>query len=146
MNRLSLGVQTLNRESLAFTGRSQEVHALRALEILEKSGFENVNVDFMIGLPKVQKGDILENIKTVLGNFVCIKHVSVYMLESGKYPSDWKNNSLSSDDFEAEFLEIREFLIQKQNFSHYELSNFALPGYESAHNKGYWNHEEYRGF
>ncbi len=145
VNRLSLGIQTLNEKSLSEIGRKPQNTIYCALESLETSGFQNVNMDFIIGLPYVKKWETIENIQELLGKYSCIKHVSIYMLEEDRYPVNWKKVSLSKNDFEEEFLAIREFL-WKQGFIHYELSNFARPWFESEHNQSYWNHKNYRGF
>jgi len=133
----------LKVESLREIGRSKELFSLSALQILEDAGFDNVSVDFILGLPRVNQGEILSDIWQVLSKFSCIKHVSVYMLEDEKYPNHWKEISLSSELFEKEFQKISDFL-KEIGFLHYELSNFARPGYESRHNLSYWNHENYR--
>lgn len=67
------------------------------------------------------------------------------MLEQENYPKHWKENSLSEDKIQEEFLEIMEYF-ETLGWNHYELSNWAKPGYESIHNQSYWNHSDYQGF
>ena len=74
-----------------------------------------------------------------------ITHTSIYMLEDEEYPKNWKTNSITESELQSEFIEIIEYF-RSINWTHYELSNFAKPGYESIHNRGYWNHSNSRGF
>ncbi len=102
-------------------------------------------MDFILGLPFSKYGETLENIQEIHTTFPWIHHTSVYMLEDEKYPKDWKENSLTEEEIQSEFLEILGYF-EMQNWNHYELSNFAKPGYECHHNQSYWNHSDYRGF
>lgn len=67
------------------------------------------------------------------------------MLENELYPKNWKANSISEDELKGEFLEIIEYF-ESIGWNHYEFSNWAKPGYESIHNRAYWNHSNSRGF
>lgn len=105
----------------------------------------SINTDFILGLPYVQSWETLAGIKKLHTDFPFITHTSVYMLEDDIYPNDWKANSISENELRNEFLEIIEYFTYIW-WNHYELSNWAKPGYESIHNRAYWNHSNYRGF
>lgn len=71
------------------------------------------------------------------------KHVSIYMLEDESYPQSWKIHLPDEEMIRVEYLSGIKWL-ETKGFHRYELSNFAFPGFESKHNKSYWNHSEYR--
>jgi oxygen-independent coproporphyrinogen-3 oxidase len=81
VNRISLGVQTLNPDSLAAIGRSRPESVGIALETLADAGHRNVNVDFILGLPHVRPGETLRDIRHLHEKFPDIRHTSVYFLE-----------------------------------------------------------------
>lgn len=81
INRISLGVQTLNPESLTAIGRSRPESVGIALGILSATGYPNVNVDFILGLPHVKPGETLRDIRSLHEKFPKIRHASVYFLE-----------------------------------------------------------------
>ncbi|MDP5039000.1 MAG: radical SAM protein, partial [Candidatus Gracilibacteria bacterium] len=159
INRISFGVQTLNNKALVEIGRKNNDEIFKALNNLSKSNIKNISLDFIIGLPFVKRGEILENIKFILQKYDFIKHISVYMLEDYydiesentdiyekiTYPTDWSKTGLDEKYFIEEYLEILDFL-QEKGFFRYEISNFAKSGYECMHNISYWNHENNIGF
>ncbi|MDD4151848.1 MAG: radical SAM protein, partial [Candidatus Gracilibacteria bacterium] len=142
INRISIGIQTLNDKSLKEIGRFNNKISLNALNEIKNSKFDNINLDFIIGLPHTKKGEIKENIEFILNNYNFIKHISVYMLEDHYYSF---KNSLKDEDYLGEYNEIRNFL-EKKGFNFYELSNSSKVGYECKHNKAYWNHSEMLAF
>lgn len=144
ITRLSLGVQTLNPASLKEIGRSDPETIYRALDAIFEAGFQNVNTDFILGLPHVLPGDIEANIRTLLDRYP-LAHTSAYLLEEENYPAHWKTLSMDASTLQKDHLSIRE-LLTSRGFLNYEISNFALPGYESRHNRGYWDHSDTRGF
>ncbi|EKE28361.1 MAG: hypothetical protein ACD_3C00071G0011 [uncultured bacterium (gcode 4)] len=145
INRISIWVQTLREKSLAEIWRCKEEVIFSALDVLEESGFDNVWVDFIVWLPHVEKWDAKKDIEMLLSRYKVIKHVSVYMLEDGKYPENWKENSLKEDELWREYEEVADFL-ESIGFGRYEISNFAKSGFECVHNSWYWNHTPYRWF
>lgn len=108
VNRISLGVQTLNNQSLAEIGRNSTNGIFNALECLAKSTIKTVNADFIIGLPFVRKGEILRNVQTVLSRFR-LNHISVYMLESGKYPPNYKT-AITETEICDDYWQIADYL------------------------------------
>ncbi len=160
INRLSIWVQTLNEKSLEEINRWNKWDIIKALELLKNySKIKNLNLDFIIWLPYVDKWELLQDIKYILGRFNFIKHISVYMLEdyynSDKiienkydkitYPKKWVNLWIDDNDYLWEYKAIKKYLISK-GFNNYEISNFWLKWFECNHNKSYWNHWEVYSF
>ncbi|MCK9272683.1 radical SAM family heme chaperone HemW [Candidatus Gracilibacteria bacterium] len=145
INRISIGIQSLNNKTLQEIGRSENKVIFEALGNLKKVEFENIGVDFIIGLPYVAKGEIKKDLEKIINENNNIKHVSLYMLEQGNYPKNWAEISLKKDDYLEEYEQVVNFL-ESKGFTHYEISNFAKTGAECRHNKSYWNHSNYRGF
>lgn len=144
INRLSLWIQSLNENALNEIWRCSKEKVLETLFLIEESAFENIGVDFIIGLPYVSEYEIRENLSEIL-KLAKIKHISIYMLEEGNYPKWWKDISLPEEKYINEYEMISNYL-KEQWFSRYEISNFAKIWYECRHNKAYWNHLEYRWY
>jgi oxygen-independent coproporphyrinogen-3 oxidase len=144
INRVSLWVQSLDDIVLNTIKRANRETILYALEILNKH-FENINVDFILGLPYSMSWDTLGAIRELHTKFPNITHTSVYILEDERYPMEWKNHYPSNEEIQTEYGEICDYLENKW-WHHYEISNWAKPWYESTHNQSYWNHSDYRGF
>lgn len=159
INRLSIWVQSLNNKTLKEINRWSNVEILNALNLIEKIWFENISLDFIIWLPYVKNGEIVENINFLLSKYDFIKHISIYMLEeyynipedkNSKfeniiYPKNWSKLWIKEEEFLIEYINIVKFLKQKW-FSKYEISNFSRPWFECKHNKWYWNHKEMLAF
>jgi oxygen-independent coproporphyrinogen-3 oxidase len=153
INRLSIGVQSLNENTLKEIGRWDKWNIMGALESVKKNHFVNVSVDFIIGLPYVKKWEVKRDIKYLLQEYPFIKHISVYMLEdyydvntdekskfhSVVYPDNWYKKWIHDEEFTYEYEEVSSFL-KENGFLRYEISNFAKPWYECKHNQSYWNH------
>lgn len=137
VNRFSFGMQTYNAEFLPILDR---VHSLQ--EATDTFTFfskkkANYSIDLMLGLPFSQekKRDVIEELKSVLE--FDPKHFSIYILTVKPQYKYFAN--LPSDEYiEEEYLKVSAFL-QRQGFLHYEVSNFAKPGFESRHNLNYWD-------
>lgn len=149
INRISLGVQSLNDTTLKAIHRSDResiFHALENIQLSIHSGINiSLNIDIILWLPFSQSGETLTYIRELHEKFPHITHTSVYMLEDGLYPKDWKKNSINEMEIKQEYSEICQYF-ESLGWRHYEISNWAKPGYESVHNRGYWNHVNYRGF
>nr|WP_176167388.1 radical SAM family heme chaperone HemW [Mesobacillus jeotgali] len=150
VNRLSFGVQTFNDELLEKIGRShRSKDVFESIENAQAAGFENISIDLIYSLPGQTKHDFIESIQTALslglvhysGYSLIIEPKTVFynLMQKGKLP-------LPGEDAEAEMYEILMDQMEKHGLHQYEISNFALPGYESRHNLTYWNNEEYYGF
>ena len=149
VNRLSLGVQSLDDEALKFIGRRNNAkQALQAIEMAKKY-FDNISCDLLIGLKDMQEESFLSQIDTLAG--LSVKHISAYMLqvEEGTPLAKMvaKDEKLLPEDDQS--VDVYEKMVEKLaglGFDRYEVSNFAKKGFESRHNFKYWIGEEYVGF
>ena len=149
INRLSIGLQETNNDLLKAIGRIHTYEQfLETYKLARKVGFNNINVDLMIGLP----GQSIENIKQSLNKIIELnpEHISVYslILEEGtklykKYEE--KQIELPDEELERNMYWYVKNTLENAGYNHYEISNFAREGYESKHNSNCWNQEEYIG-
>jgi oxygen-independent coproporphyrinogen-3 oxidase len=156
---VSMWIQTLNSKSLDEIKRWNKWDIFEALQNLEDENFNNVSVDFIIGLPHVEIWEIQCDIQTVLDKFNCIKHVSVYLLEEYyspdkiietkydniTYPENWDTMWLKEEDYLEEYIWVKNTL-EKNMMNRYEISNYAKPWFECEHNKAYWSHKNIYSF
>lgn len=149
INRISLGVQSLQNDKLKAIGRRHDYNeALNKIKLAGKY-FKNISCDMLIGLPNMDKEKFLSEIEMLTS--INIKHISAYMLqiESGTPLAKMVDNKeifLPDDDESVNAYEEMTKLLAKKGFERYEVSNFAREGYESKHNFKYWTGEEYVGF
>ncbi len=144
INRFSIGLQTAIDEQLADLGR---IHNARdyvfATKLLEG---QNFSTDVMLGLKNQTKEDVKKTIELAIA---CgSKHISMYALtvEDGTpIYTDYLNGELPDGDEVAEMYDFGRKLLEEKGFRRYEVSNFAIPGYESRHNLNYWRRGEYIG-
>ncbi len=144
INRFSIGLQTAIDEQLADLGR---IHNARDYVFATKLlAGQNFSTDVMLGLKNQTKEDIRKTIELAVA---CgSKHISMYALtvEDGTpIYTDYLNGELPDNDEVAEMYEYGRSLLEAKGFVRYEVSNFAIPGYESKHNFNYWKRGEYIG-
>ena len=148
INRVSLGVQSLNDVELKSIGRHHtSAEAVAAYNLL-KNYFSNISVDLIMSLPGQTLKSYQENLDKIID--LAPNHVSVYSLtvEPGtalEVLADKGNVKLPDED---DWIKMNELTIQRlkeAGYLHYEISNYALPGCESIHNYGYWNGNPYMG-
>ncbi len=149
INRLSLGIQSLNRDLLHTLGRPHSAkQAIEAIERARQSGFANINIDFIWGLPGQRIKHWLEELKQIVK--LGPDHISCYSLtieENTPFEAAYDDGKLelpSDDDQGKMFLYGSDFL-ELQGYSHYEISNFARMGFQCRHNLGYWEGADYLG-
>lgn len=150
INRISLGVQSLYDEDLKFLNRLHNSHqVIDVIKSAKEAGFENISVDLLIGIMGQTKQSFISQLKILkdLG----VKHFSCYMLqiEDGtplKSMLDKNLITLPNDDQSVEIYNACANYLKENGFERYEVSNFALKGYESRHNSKYWLGEDYIGF
>ncbi len=147
-NRLSLGMQSASDRELKTLGRVHTFEQVRdAVQIARDSGFENISLDLIYGLPDQDFKSWRNNLHAAMS--LNPEHISCYglKLEPGTplYHAQ-EQYQIPDDDQQAEFYlyAAREF--QKNDYIQYEISNFARPGRESRHNWKYWNLDPYFGF
>lgn len=146
VNRISVGIQSGNDEALKVLGRNHtKAEAENAVERIKKAGFNNISADLMICLPNSNLNTLSKDIDFILS--LDIPHISAYILKIEDFTKFGKTPVLLPDD-DAQAEQYLYFCkeLENQGYSHYEISNFCKPGFESRHNLKYWNCEEYLGF
>ena len=144
INRLSIGLQTTNDETLARLGRLHDFDGfLRAYGGARSAGFENVNIDLMFGLP----GQTMADWQTTLDRVIDLRpeHVSAYALKVETGTRFFRDGVEADGDLQADMYLLASETLERAGFSHYEISNFARPGRESLHNLRYWLNEDVIG-
>jgi oxygen-independent coproporphyrinogen III oxidase len=149
VNRVSLGVQSLDDEMLRLLGRQHTAATVRtAVGAARAAGVQNLSIDLMYGLP----GQALRDWDHTLDIALDLRpeHISSYLLTL----EDWtpmgqqvaaRTLQLPDDDTIAAQYAALQWRLAQSGYSHYEISNWALPGCESRHNLGYWRAEPYVG-
>lgn len=149
INRLSIGLQSANNEELKVLGR---IHTWEVFENtwrqVRELGFSNVNIDLMSALPD----QTLESYENTLRKVLALKpeHISAYSLiiEEGTKFYEWfgeDNSRLPDEITDRRMYELTRTLLEEHGYHRYEISNYALKGYECKHNVGYWKRKEYLG-
>ena len=155
INRVSLGVQSFIPRELARTGRKHTAEIVASeVEMLREVGLANINIDLIAGLPGQTMASWRESLSWI--EELDPPHVSVYMLEideDSRLGSEVLLNGrrygapeIPSDELIVELYETAVDELARLGIHRYEISNFARPGFESAHNLKYWRLEPYLGF
>ena len=149
INRLSIGLQSTHNNLLKQLGRIHTYEQFKTTyQLARKAGFNNINIDIMIGLPNQTIQDVEDTIKTILD--LEPEHISVYSLileEGTKLYQDVQiqKYSLPTDEEERDMYWTAKNMLEQAGYNHYEISNFAKPTYESKHNLNCWEQKEYIG-
>ena len=149
INRLSIGLQVTQNELLKQIGRIHDFEQfLETYKMARKLGFNNINIDLMLGLPNQRIKDLRESLEKIIE--LNPEHVSVYSLivEEGTPISNkikLGELTLPEEDLERNMYWYVKNTLELNGYRHYEISNFAKPGYESRHNMNCWNQKEYIG-
>ena len=148
VNRISLGVQSWDDGLLKLLGREHNARqAAESFWILRDAGFRNINIDLMFGLP----GQTLDQWRATLEKTIALQpeHISTYCLtyeEDTEFFLRHACGELQQDsDADAELFEMTMAILEDTGYEHYEISNYARPGFESVHNRAYWLGEDYLG-
>lgn len=150
INRISIGLQTCNDSLLKMIGRIHSYQEfLNTYELAREVGFKNINVDLMIGLPKQTLKDVKDSLEKIIE--LSPEHISVYSLIVEEGTSIERKIEKGELELPNENLERKEYwevkkTLEEFGYKHYEISNFAKPGYESKHNVNCWEQKEYLGF
>jgi oxygen-independent coproporphyrinogen III oxidase len=148
VNRISLGVQSWDNELLKVLGREHDAQqAKQSFHILRRAGFSNINVDLMFGLP----GQTIEQWKFTLQKTICLQpeHISAYCLtyeeDTEFFLRHARGELLQNTDADTAFFEAAMSMLEDAGYQHYEISNYARPGFVSVHNRAYWLGKDYLG-
>jgi len=147
ITRLSLGAQTFDNKILQNIGRRHLASdTIKAVKLAQKVGFQNISLDLIYGLPNQTMNVLKNDIQNLLE--LKVQHISTYGLEIDKNSFFYthKPENIADDDTQADMYNYICDELEKNGFTHYEISNFAKEGFESNHNLTYWNNEEYYGF
>lgn len=149
INRLSIGVQSLKDKILQSLNRHQTTEDVYDLLKEASTLFENISVDFILGLPGVSDDEWKKMIQEAMS--WPIKHISVYFLmvhENTPLYFKVKSSkvSLPPDDSIVDLYHWTVETLERHGFNRYELSNFAKEGFQSRHNQAYWDRKPYKGF
>jgi len=148
-NRVSLGIQRFDDRELKFLNRRHNAQtAIEAVELLQKTGFGNISIDLMYGLPEDNEMIWRKTLEKALS--LSVQHISAYHLiyEEGTPLYKQLKQGLVNPLEEDTSVRLFEILIDKlteAGFEHYEISNFSRPGYHSRHNTSYWQGKHYLG-
>src|SRR6266850_681975 len=155
INRVSFGLQSFADKELVAAGRiHRRADIYRAVPILHEAGISNISFDLIAGLPHQTKESWRQSLEELqaLGP----EHVSIYLLEvdeGSRLGSEllrggarYSAGAVPSEDEMAEFYETAQKELRAAGYHHYEISNWAKPGFESKHKLKYWRREAYLGF
>ena len=147
VNRISIGVQSFSDDNLRSVGRLHDAATARAAIASVGRLFDNFSEDFIIGLPYDTEDIVADELKEAAAS---APHISVYQLtlEEGTPLAravEEDRVMLPTEDETADYMELAIDTLAPYARERYEVSNFALNGFESVHNLGYWTREEYLG-
>lgn len=148
-NRLSIGVQTFSNARLRFLHRRHDAsQAIDAVHAAQRLGFDNISIDLMFGFSGQTVADWQNDVSQALA--LGVQHISAYslMYEEGTLLTTLLERGDIAEVDEDESRRMYDCLIERLSragFHQYEISNFAIPGYESRHNSGYWHGVPYLG-
>lgn len=150
VNRLSVGVQSFNKDELKWMNRAHSAaESLACIDKIKAAGFTNFSVDLIYGSPLLSDEDWKQNVQTVIEKG--IPHISCYALTVepktilAKMIESKKTATTDSEKQAQQFLLLMKWL-SADGYEHYEISNFAKPNLRSKHNSSYWKGKKYYGF
>ena len=153
LNRLSLGLQSMIDTELDWLSRKHHTAQIaHKIQLLHDYGYENFSLDLIYGLP----GATLEALRYNLDQYLALapRHISTYLLERERLEREFPQSlqlqteiasSEDEDELQAQSYELIRKMLIASGYTHYEISNFALPGAESTHNLHYWHGDDYLG-
>lgn len=150
VNRLSMGIQTFSDARLRFLHRRHTAQQARqAVQRVQQAGFSNVSVDLMFGFPHQTLAEWEDDLAEAIR--LHVPHLSAYslMYEEDTPLTRMLNRGEISEIDEELSRQMYTLLVRRLHeagYEHYEISNFALPGFRSRHNSSYWNDTPYLGF
>lgn len=143
VNRISIGVQTVNKKHLKFLNRNHtKEEVINLVNQLKKYDF-NINIDLMYGMPNQTLAELENDLDFILS--LDVNHISTYSLIIEPHTKIYIDNVINIDE-DLDYQMYRLINQKLNNYVHYEISNYAKEGYYSKHNLVYWNNLEYYGF
>lgn len=147
VNRISLGMQSAVDSERRILGRSADKERIsRIIKLLNANGIDNISLDIMLGIPFQTKESLEETLNFAISSSA--KHISAYIfkIEDGTFFDTHRDRYTFPDENAVcdMYLQCADTL-EKSGFEQYEISNFALSGYESRHNTKYWELKDYLG-
>ncbi len=152
INRLSIGLQSASDEELKKLGRIHTLEQfLKTYKEAVATGFTNINVDVMSALPGQTVESYGQTLDVLMGLKPKLNHISAYSLiieEGTPFYDLWEQDKLALPDEDSERLmyAMTGEILAANGYHRYEISNYAIEGYECRHNCGYWRRREYLGF
>lgn len=149
VNRLSIGVQAFDDGLLKTIGRIHDTaDVYRSIAWAREAGLTNLSIDLMFGLPNQTLEHVRDSVRRALE--LDLPHYSLYSLkieERTLFHAMYERNELPLPDEDTELAMYTHIIreLRKSGYRHYEISNFAKPGYEGKHNTAYWRNESYYG-
>lgn len=145
VNRLSIGVETVNDKFLKFLGRTHTKQDVIDKINLVKKYFSNFNIDLMYAFPNETISNLLSDINFIMS--LNPTHISIYSLIIEEHTKLFIDGITPiSEELDRIMYETIIEKLKKEGYVHYEISNFAKDGFQSRHNLVYWNNDEYYGF
>lgn len=149
INRLSIGLQSTHEHLLKEIGRIHTyLDFLDTYRFAREAGFENINVDLMIGLPNQTLAEVQDSIEEIVS--MEPEHISVYSLileeSTPLFKKVEEGLELPDEELERKMYWTVKQTLEANGYNHYEISNFAKQNYESKHNLDCWSQKEYIGF
>lgn len=149
VNRLSVGVQSFDDNCLQKIGRIHTAQeAVDTIELAHNLGFDNISLDLIYGLPQQNKEVLTQSVERALT--LPVQHISIYGLQLEEGTAFQRMEALGKLQLPADELveTMHDYIVEKlpeSGYQRYEISNYALPGYESKHNLSYWQDVDYLG-
>ena len=148
INRTSLGVQSWDNDLLQLLGREHNAaQAEESFRIFRSVGFSNISIDLMFALPGQTEKQWRDSLQKTIA--LQPEHISTYCLtyeEDTEFLARFTRGEFSAnEEAEAEFLELAMTMLEDAGYEHYEISNYARPGFRSEHNQAYWSGADYIG-
>lgn len=149
VNRVSMGVQSFNDIELHTVNRRHSAkQAIEAVYTIKQAGINNVSIDLIYGLPGQSLNSWKKNVDQAID--LEVQHISAYCLSYEPGTRLWVMREQGKVQEASEELCVAMYntlviKLKQAGFEHYEISNFARPGYHSCHNSSYWNFEPYLG-
>ena len=149
INRLSIGIQSFIERDLKWMNRAHNAsQAVSCIQLAKQAGFNNFSIDLIFGVPGLSNNEWQKNVQTAID--LQVPHISSYALTVEPKTALQKMIALKkkenvNTDIQADQFHILMRKMNEAGYEHYEISNFARPGFRSQHNSSYWQGEKYIG-